>query len=57
MVAINSKNACLISQVALDINHTEKGNECLELLKGSKGLETILEFCDIHGESELSKYL
>ena len=31
--------------------------EWLELLKGSKGLEMVLEFCDLHGESELSKYL
>ena len=27
------------------------------VVKGSKGLETVLEFCDLHGESELSKYL
>ena len=47
----------MICQVALVINRTAKGNECLKLLKGSKGLETELEFCDLHGETELSKYL
>ena len=57
MAAIYSKNAYVICQVALDINRTAKGNAWLELLKGSKGLETVLKFCDLHGESELSKYL
>ena len=57
MAAVYSENAYVICQVALDINSTEKDNEWLELLKGSKGLETVLEFCDLHGESKLSKYL
>ena len=57
MAAVYSKNACVICKVALDINRTAKGNEWLELLKGSKGLETVLEFCDLRGESEMSKYL
>ena len=57
MAAGYSKNACVICQVAVDINRTAKGNEWLELLKGSKRLETVLEFCDLHGESEFSKYL
>ena len=59
MAAVYSKNACVIYQVALDITGTAKGNEWewLELLKGSKGLEMVLEFCDLHGESELSKYI
>ena len=50
MAAVCSKNACVICQVALDINRTANGNEWLELLKGSKGLGTVLEFCDLHGE-------
>ena len=57
MAAIYSKNVCVICQVALDINCTAKGNEWLELLKCSKGLETVLEFFDLHDESEMSKYL
>ena len=52
MAAVNSENACVICQLALDINCTAKGNEWLELLKVSKGLEeTVLAFCT------LSKYL
>ena len=57
IATVYSENACVICQVALDINRTAKGNEYLELLKGSKGLETVLEFCDLPGETELSKYL
>ena len=44
-------------QVALDINRIVKGNEWFGLLKGSKGLEMILEFCYLNDDSELSKYL
>ena len=47
MAAVYIENACVICQVVLDINRTEKGNEWLEL----NGLETVLKFC------ELSKYL
>ena len=47
----------MVCQVAFVINRTAKCNECLELLKGSKDLETVLEFCDLHGETELRKYL
>ena len=57
IAAVYSENACVIGQVALDINNTAKGNECLELLKGSKGLETVLELWNLPGETELSKYL
>ena len=55
MAAVCSKYACLICQVALDIIPTAKGNEWLELLKRSNGLDMVLEFSDLHGESELSK--
>ena len=51
MTAVYSEYACVICQVALDNNRTAEGNEWLELLKVSKGLETVLKFC------ELSKYL
>ena len=44
-------------QVALDINRVVKGNEWFGLLKGSKGLEMVLEFCDLNDDSEFSKYL
>ena len=57
IVLLRKSSPCVICQVALDINRTAKGNEWLELLKCSKGFETVLEFCDLVGESELSKYL
>ena len=57
MTAVYSNNDCVICRVALGINRTAKGNEWLILLNGSKGFETGLEFCDLLGESEWSKYL
>ena len=38
MVAVYSKNSYVICQVALDINHTAKGNEWLEGLRGCRGV-------------------
>ena len=57
IAAVYSEQACVICQVALDINRTANCNECLEILKGSKSLEMVLEFCDLPGETELSKYI